>query len=104
MVNHPLGNVKTTINVDEDTLMEFKKLVTNRYGSTRKLSLAIDEAMKNLSTTSILVSYAKKEGIPLRDYPSSREIRARRPVVDSSAGEEVRVMRDERAGSVSGQQ
>ena len=72
-----MGRIKTTINVDEDTLKEFKKLVTNRYGSTRKLSLAIEDAMKNIYALAVFAYYARKERITLYDYPSSREIQAR---------------------------
>lgn len=95
-----MGSVKTTINIDEEALKEFKKAASNRYGNSRKLSLAVEEAMRNYNTTTILTEYAKREGIPLDAIPSSREIMDRRPSVDWSAGEELRSMRDERAASV----
>ncbi len=95
-----MGSVKTTINVDEEALKEFKKAASSRYGNSRKLSLAIEEAMRNYNTTTILTDYAKREGIPLEALPSSREIMDRRPTVDWSAGDELRAMRDERAAGV----
>ena len=95
-----MGPVKTTINVDEEALREFKKAASIRYGTSRKLSLAVEEAMRNYNTTTILTEYARREGIPLEPLPSSREIMDRRPAVDGSAGNELRAMRDERQASV----
>ena len=74
MANH-MDAVKTTINVDEETMREFKKMTTSKYGSARKLSAAIEEAMRSYNSTSILSEYAEKEGITLTAYPSSREVR-----------------------------
>lgn len=93
-------SMKTTVNIDEETLREFKKTASSRYGDSRKLSQAINEAMRNYNTTAILTSYAKSESIPIDVIPSSTEIIDRRPSVDWSAGKEVRAMRDERAASV----
>ena len=98
-----MGSVKTTVNIDEETLKEFKNMATSRYGGSRKLSQAIEDSMKNYNTTSILIEYAKKEKILIGSIPSFREIVDRRPTVDWSAGDELRVMRDERAGSISRQ-
>ena len=95
--------VKTTVNIDEETMREFRKTALNRYGDPRKLSQAIEEAMRNYNTVSILTSYAKREGILVDAIPSSKEIIDRRTTVDWSAGDEVRAMRDERAARVSGQ-
>jgi len=95
-----MGSVKTTVNLDEEALKEFKKAASSRYGNTRKLSLAIEEAMRNYNTTTILTDYARREGIPLDALPSSREITDRRPTVDRSAGDELRAMRDERAAGL----
>jgi len=94
--------VKTTVNIDEETLKEFKKTASSRYGGSRNLSLAIEEAMKNF-TTAILKSYAVREGIFIESIPSSREVRDRRPTVDWSAGKELRAMREERATNISRQ-
>jgi hypothetical protein len=100
MVNH-MGTVKTTINVDDETMREFKKMTSSKYGSVRKLSASIEEAMRSYNSTSILSEYAEKEGIALVAYPSSREVEERRPKVEASAGEEVREMRDARETSIS---
>ena len=93
-------SVKTTVNVDEETMREFKKMTSSRYGGSRKLSQALEEAMRNYNTTAVLTRYAKRESILLDALPSSREIIDRRPSVDGSAGVEVRAMRDERAAGV----
>jgi len=100
MVNH-MDAVKTTINVDDEILREFKKMTSTRYGSVRKLSAAIEEAMRSYNPTGILSTYAEKEGISLAAYPSSREVEERRPRVEVSAGEEVRGMRDAREAGIS---
>ena len=96
-----MGSVKTTVNIDEETLKEFKNMATSRYGGSRKLSQAIEDSMKNYNTTSIIIGYAKREKILIESIPSSREIMDRRPAVDWSAGRELRAMRDERAASIS---
>ena len=93
--------MKTTVNIDEETLKEFKNMVTSRFGSSRKLSQAIEDSMKNYNTVSTLLEYSKREKILIGSIPSSKEIMDRRPVVDGSAGDELRAMRDERALSIS---
>ena len=100
MANH-MDAVKTTINVDDETLREFKKMTTSRYGSARKLSAAIEDAMRSYNSSTILSEYAENEGIALTSYPSSREVEEGRPKLEASAGEEVRAMRDDRETSVS---
>jgi hypothetical protein len=100
MANH-MDAVKTTINVDNKTLREFKKMTTSRYGSARKLSAAIADAMRSYNSSMILIEYAEKEGISLVSFPSSREVEEGRPKLETSAGEEVRGMRDAREASVS---
>jgi len=96
-----MGAVKTTINIDEETLREFKKMTTSKYGSARRLSAAIEEAMRSYNPTSVLREFAEREDIPLATYPSTREVELRRPRVEASAGLEVREMRDARETSVS---
>ena len=95
--------MKTTVNIDEETLKEFKNIATFRYGGSRKLSQAIEDSMKNYNTTSILIEYSKREKILIESIPSSREIIDRRPAVDWSAGDELKAMRDERAAGISRQ-
>ena len=89
--------VKTTVNIDEETLREFRKLVASRYGSTRKLSAAIEEAIRSFNTSETLKSFAKARGIDTTVLPSVREVEKRRPTPETSAAETVRAMRDERA-------
>jgi hypothetical protein len=100
MAKH-MDTVKTTISVDNETLREFKKITSQRYGTTRKLSAAIEEAMKSYNSTSILSRYAEKEEINLTAYPSSKEVEEKRPNVKASAGKEVRAMRDARETGIS---
>ena len=87
---------KTTVNIDEETLREFRKAVASRYGSTRKLSAAIEEAIKSFNTSESLKSFAKARGIETSSFPSVREVQKRRPTLETSAAETVRAMRDER--------
>jgi len=89
--------IKTTVNIDEETLREFRKVVASRYGSTRKLSAAIEEAIKSFNTSESLKSFAKTQGIDTTTFPSVREVEKRRPTLETSAAETVRAMRDERA-------
>ena len=96
-----MDSVKTTINVDDETLREFKKMVTSKYGSARRLSAAVEEAMRTYNSTEILSAYAVKEGIAPASYPSSREVKERRPHVKASAGKTLREMRDAREVSLS---
>ena len=96
-----MGLVKTTVNIDEETLKEFKRNALARYGGSRKLSLAIEDSMKNFNTAAILIGYAKRENILLEEIPSSREVMDRRSRVDWSMEDELRAMRDERAARIS---
>jgi len=50
--------------------------------------------MRTYNSIEILSAYAEKEGISSAMYPSSREVKERRPLVKVSAGETVREMRD----------
>jgi hypothetical protein len=99
-VSH-MDAVKTTINVDDEILREFKKMTSQRYGGERKLSAAIEDAMKAYNPRGILSVYAEKEGITISAYPSSREVEEGRPRVRASAGMEVREMRDAREAGIS---
>jgi hypothetical protein len=90
-------DIKTTVNIDEETLLEFKRVVASRYGSTRKLSAAIEEAIRSFNTAESLKRFAKTRGIDTTTFPSVREVEKRRPTLETSAAETVRAMRDERA-------
>ena len=96
-----MNKIKTTINIDEETWKEFKKMVSSRYGSTRKLSYAVEEAIQCFNTAELLNRFTKLMGIDAGVYPSLKEIKERRPKLETSAGEEVRAIRDEREASIS---
>lgn len=97
-----MNTIKTTINIDEETWNEFKRAVSSRYGSVRKLSFAVEEAIQCFNTAELLNRFRELMGIGAVVYPSIREIEKRRPRLEVSAGEEVRAMRDEREARMSG--
>jgi hypothetical protein len=94
MVSHM--TVKTTLLIDEKTWAEFRKLVLSRYGSSRKLSAAVEEAIRTFNSVELLVSLSNNLGLNVNSYPSTAEIKKRRPKVSVSSGKIVRQMRDER--------
>jgi len=94
--------VKTTIVVDEKAWTEFKKVVSSRYGGVRKLSSAVEEAIRCFNAAEMLNSFSSSVGLDTSVYPSIREVKARRPKLGTSAGEVVRKMRDERGTRISG--
>ena len=96
-----MNKIKTTINIDEETWNEFKKMVSSRYGSIRKLSYAVEEAIQGFNTADLLNRFTKRMGIEVRVYPSLKEIKERRPKLETSAGKAVRAMRNEREASIS---
>lgn len=100
MVNH-MGTIKTTINVDEETWKEFRRTVSSRYGSVRKLSSTVEEAIKCFNTAELLDRFTELSEIDVSVYPSIREIEERRPKLETSSGEAVRAMRDERETRIS---
>ena len=53
-----MTTVKTTIVVDEETWTEFKKVVSSRYGGLRKLSFAVEEAIKCFNAPELLRSFS----------------------------------------------
>ena len=97
-----MGTIKTTIVIDEDTWTEFKKVVTSRYGGLRKLSFAVEEAIKCLNAVELLRSFSSSVRLDTTIHPSSIEIKSRRPKLNTSSGEAVRKMRDEREARISG--
>jgi hypothetical protein len=97
-----IADIKTTINVDEETWNEFKRSVSSRYGSVRNLSSAVEEAIQSFNTVELLNAFVERKGIELGVYPSIREIEERRPKLGTSSGKEVREMRDEREVRISG--
>lgn len=101
MVNH-MGTVKTTIVVDEKVWNEFKRIVSSRYGGLRKLSSTVEEAIRSFNAVDLLNSFSRSIGLDTSAYPSTKEVKSRRPKLATSAGRVVREMRDERQGRVSG--
>jgi len=103
MVNN-MADVKTTINVDEETWNEFKRNVASRYGSIRNLSSAVEEAILCFNTPELLSKFAELKEIDIGTFPSVKEIEERRPKLDTSTGKAVREMRDEREAGILGHQ
>jgi len=101
MVNS-LGVVKTTVVIDEETWNEFKRSVSSRYGSLRMASLAVEEALKCFNAIKLLKKFSEAIGFVTSVYQSVREVEERRPKMGTSAGEEVRRLRDERQDRLSG--
>lgn len=97
-----MTTVKTTINIDEDTWNRFKKTVFSRYGAIRNLSDAVEEAIKSIDAEEQLSLFMKESGIDADTYPSLKEVVDRRVKLETSAGEEVREMREKRVASISG--
>lgn len=97
-----MGVVKTTIVIDEETWKEFKRSVSSRYGSLRMTSTAVEEAIKCFNAVELLKSISRAMNLTIHAYPSVKEVEERRPTLGTSAGEEVRGMRDERQAGLSG--
>ena len=97
-----MGTVKTTIVIDEETWTEFRKVVSSNYEGTRRLSFAVEEAIKCFNTADLLKSFSNIIGSGNTIHPSSNEIKGRRSKLRTSSAEVVRVMRDEREARISG--
>jgi len=97
-----MATVKTTIVVDEETWTEFKKVVSSRYGGLRKLSFAVEEAIRCFNAPDLMRSFSSSVGLDTSTYPSSNEVKSRRPKLNTSSAEAVRKMRDEREARISG--
>jgi len=97
-----MATVKTTIVVDEQTWTEFKKVVSSKYGGLRKLSFAVEEAIKCFNAPELMRSFSSSVGLETSAYPSSNEVKSRRPKLSTSSAEAVRKMRDEREARISG--
>ncbi len=97
-----LTTVKTTLVLDEKIWSEFRRFVGAAYGTTRKMSAGVEEALSSFTAVAVLEAFASGAGIVLDSYPSSQEIVSRRPKVRVSTGRTIRRMRDERKKRVSG--
>jgi len=96
-----LATVKTTPVLDEKVWSEFRKFVEQVYGTTRKMSAGVEEALRSFAPIAVLEAFASSAGIVLDSYPSSQEIVSHRPKVRVSTARAIRRMRDERKKRVS---
>jgi hypothetical protein len=96
-----LATVKTTLVLDERIWSEFRRFVEETYGTTRKMSAGVEEALRSFTPASVLEAFASSAGLVLDSYPSSQEIVSHRPKVRTSAAGTIRLMRDERRKRVS---
>ncbi len=96
-----MGIVKTTIVIDEETWAEFKKIVSSRYGGLRKLSSLVEEAIKCFNPIELLTNFSSSVGLDVSPYPSSNEVKSRRPKLNTSSPEVIRKMRNEREARIS---
>ena len=97
-----MGEVKTTIVLDEKVWSEFRNYVLSKYGSVRKLRLGVTEALKSFNSLGVLESLTNSMKVESTPYPSSKEVKARRPKAKVSAGRIIREMRDVRQTRLSG--
>ena len=97
-----MTTVKTTINIDEETWNRLKRAVSSRQGSLRNLSGVVEEAIRAFDTEELINAFMETAGFERGRYPSLREVEEGRPRLETSAGETVRAMRDERDERVSG--
>jgi hypothetical protein len=96
-----LATVKTTLVLDEKIWSEFRRFVEEAYGTTRKMSAGVEEALRSFTPVAVLEAFASSAGIVLDSYPSSQEIISHRPKVRVSTAKTIRRMRDERKKRVS---
>ncbi|MEM2998009.1 MAG: hypothetical protein QW542_03580 [Thermoproteota archaeon] len=94
--------VKTSFIIDEKTWSNFKAVVLNKYG-VKKLSSAVEEALKTFTTLTVIEEFTENLGIKI-SYPSSNELKKNRPAVRASASAIVREMRNEREAHLLGLQ
>ncbi len=85
--------VKTTVNIDEEVWEEFKRAVNRRYGGTRNLSKAVEEAISSYNTVELLREAAKALDVEPGEYPSSSEVEKNRPTAAGTSGL-VRLLRE----------
>jgi hypothetical protein len=96
-----LATIKTTLVLDEKIWSEFRRFVEEAYGTTRKMSAGVEEALRSFTPAAVLEAFASNAGIVLDSYPSSQEIVSHRPKVRASTARTIRRMRDERKKRVS---
>ena len=96
-----MATIKTTLVLDERIWSEFRRFVEEAYGTTRKMSAAVEEAIRSFTPAAVLEAFASSAGIVLDSYPSSQEIISHRPKVRGSTAKTIRRMRDKRRKRVS---
>jgi hypothetical protein len=97
-----LGDVKTTIVIDEQLWKRLRESILRRHGSYRKLGETVEESVKIFDAEGTLIAMLSAMGLEPGEYPSSAEVIAGRPKVGVSAGRTVREMRDDRVDRLSG--
>jgi len=97
-----MGTIKTTIVLDEKVWNEFKRMVSSRHGSLRKLGSTVEEALRSFNAVDLLNSFSQSINLDISTCPSLSEVENRRQELATSAGEVIREMRDERQKRVSG--
>jgi hypothetical protein len=91
-----LPTIKTTLVLDEKIWSEFRRFVEEAYGTTRKMSAGVEEALRSFTPAAVLEAFVSSAGFVLDSYPSSHEIVSHRPKVRASTARTIRQMRDER--------
>jgi hypothetical protein len=91
-----LATIKTTLVLDEKIWSEFRRFVEEAYGTTRKMSAGVEEALRSFTPAAVLEAFASSAGFVLDSYPSSQEIVTHRPKVRTSTARTIRRMRNER--------
>ena len=88
-----MTTVRKTIMIDKEVWEKFKRTTRERHGRKIILSKAVEEAISNYNTASLLRDAANALNAEMGVYPSSTEVEAYRP---SAAGTSrlVREMRD----------
>ena len=96
-----MATIKTTLFLDERIWSEFRRFVEETYGTTRKMSAAVEEAIRSFTPEAVLETFASNAGIVLDSYPSSQEIISHRPKVRVSTAKTIRQMRNKRRKRIS---
>ncbi len=95
-----MGTIKTTITIDEEVWNQLKRTISSKYRNLRKLSTAVEEAIKTFNTSEVLNEFSALLNINTSTYPSNKEVKERRPKLETSAGKTIREMRDEREAHI----
>jgi hypothetical protein len=91
-----LATIKTTLVLDERIWSEFRRFVEEAYGTTRRMSAGVEEALRSFTPAAVLEAFASGAGFLPDSYPSSQEIVSHRPRLGASTARTIRRMRDER--------